>query len=218
VRWRHPERGLVSPDDFIAVAEETGLIIGLDRYVLGEACRQLGVWQGRFRDRAPLLLSVNLSSRQFMRADLVAYVEETLARTELRPGSLNLEITEPLLMNPLEHVNATTARLKTLGVGLYLDDFGTGYSSLAYLQRFPADALKVDRSFVQHMTGSTESGELVRTILVMARALGLRVVAEGVETPEVAAQLSALGCEYARGYLFAKPLSAEQAEAFIASL
>lgn len=151
-----------------------------------------------------------------MREDLFGFVEQTLAQTELHANSLSLEITENLLMNQLERVNVTTAQLRELGVGLYLDDFGTGYSALAYLQRFPADVLKIDRSFVQPMLESAQSGELVRTVLVMARALGMRVIAEGVETSEVSAQLSVLGCEYGQGYLFAQPLSAEQAETFIA--
>ena len=219
LRWQHPERGLVLPGDFIAVAEETGLIIDLDRHVLRAGCEQLRAWQTRFPQirsgSEPLSLSVNLSSKQFMREDLFGFVEQTLVQTELHANNLNLEITENLLMSPLERVSVATAQLKALGVGLYLDDFGTGYSSLAYLQRFPADVLKIDRSFVQPMLESAQSGELVRTVLVMARALGMRVIAEGIETSEVAAQLSALGCEYGQGYLFAEPLSAEQAEAFI---
>ena len=210
VRWQHPERGLLFPGDFISVAEETELIIELDRYVLRAACEQLSAWQKQFPQARsvsePLFLSVNLSSKQFMREDLPAFVEQTLFQTELGASILNLEITENLLINQFERVDSTTAQLKALGVGLYLDDFGTGYSSLAYLQRFPADVLKIDRSFVQPLLSSAQSAELVRTVLVMARALGMRVVAEGVETREVSAQLSALGCEYGQGYLFAKTL------------
>ena len=220
VRWQHPERGLVFPGDFMAVAEETGLIVQLDRLVLRAACEQLSAWQTRFppsaTSLAPLCLNVNLSSRQFAREDLFAFVEQTLVQTKLPANRLNLEITESLLMDQLKRVDTTTARLRALGVGLHLDDFGTGYSSLAYLQRFPADVLKIDRSFVQPMLSSAQSGELVRTVLVMAQALGMKVVAEGIETREVAAQLRALGCEYGQGYLFAEPLSAERAEAFIA--
>ena len=220
VRWQHPERGLLFPGDFISVAEETELIIELDRYVLRAACEQLSAWQKQFPQARsvsePLFLSVNLSSKQFMREDLPAFVEQTLSQTELGASILNLEITENLLINQFERVDSTTAQLKALGVGLYLDDFGTGYSSLAYLQRFPADVLKIDRSFVQPLLSSAQSAELVRTVLAMAQTLGMGVVAEGIETREVAAQLSALGCEYGQGYLFAKPLSAEEAEAFIA--
>ena len=224
VRWQHPERGLLHPGDFIAVAEETGLIVELDRYVLRAACEQLSSWQTQFSQTEPvsaapqefLSLNVNFSSRQFGRRDLFRFVEQTLLETGLRAGSLNLEITESLLMDRLESVDLMTAQLRALGVGLYLDDFGTGYSSLAYLQRFPADVLKIDRSFVQPLLSSAQSAELVRTVLVMAQALGMGVVAEGIETREVAAQLGALGCEYGQGYLFAEPLSAEEAEAFIA--
>ena len=224
VRWQHPERGLLAPADFISVAEETGLIVELDRYVLRAACEQLSSWQTRFSQAQfsssvalpGLSLNVNFSSRQFGREDLAGFVEQTLRETGLRAGSLNLEITESLLMAQLESVDLMTAQLRALGVGLYLDDFGTGYSSLAYLQRFPADVLKIDRSFVQPLLVSAQSAELVRTVLVMAQALGMGAVAEGIETREVAAQLSALGCEYGQGYWFAEPLSAEEAEAFIA--
>ncbi len=215
VRWQHPERGLLLPGDFIAVAEETGLIIQLDSYVLRAACQQFGVWQKEFLQ--PLFLNVNVSSRQFVRQDLGTFVEHTLLEAGLPPSTLNLEITENVLVDRLESVDRTTAQLRALGVGLYLDDFGTGYSSLSYLQRFPADTLKIDRSFVGPLLDSAQSAELVKTMLLMARALGMGAVAEGIESLEVAAQLRALGCEYGQGYWFAEPLSAEAAAAFIAA-
>ena len=215
VRWQHPERGLLLPGDFIAVAEETGLVIQLDSYVLNAACQQFGVWQKEFAQ--PFFLNVNVSSRQFVRQDLGAFVEQTLLEADLPPNTLNLEITENVLIEQLESVDYTTAQLRALGVGLYLDDFGTGYSSLSYLQRFPANTLKIDRSFVEPLLVSAQSAELVKTMLLMARALGMGAVAEGIERPEVAAQLSAFGCAYGQGYWFAEPLSAEAAAAFVAA-
>ena len=216
LRWRHPRRGLLAPADFIATAEETALVVPLDRYVVAQACRQLKTWRDEGAPDA-LFLNVNLSSQQFMRADLVTYLEETLRQTALSPKNLNVEITENLLMNVLEPVNRSINGLKRLGVSLHLDDFGKGYSSLAYLQRFPADALKIDRSFTQQLTRSAQGEALVKTMLMMARTLGMRAVAEGVETKEEVARLRALGCAYAQGYFFSKPLSAEQAGAFMAS-
>ena len=214
LRWQHPERGLLLPAEFLATAEETALIVRLDRYVLTRACQQLSHWRaGGAPER--LSLSVNVSSRQFMRPDLVAYIGRTLEQLALDPQRLNLEITENLLMNHSEPVDTTVTQLKALGVGLHLDDFGKGYSSLAYLQRFPADRLKIDRSFTQQLTRSAQGGELVRTILMMARTLGMKVVAEGIESEAELAQLKALGCAFGQGYLFSEPLNAEQASAFI---
>ena len=217
LRWRHPERGLLLPADFIATAEETALVVPLDRYVVAQACQQLKAWRDGGASHT-LFLNVNLSSQQFMRADLVTYVEETLRQTALDPQNLNVEITENLLMNVLEPVNAAINGLKSLGVGLHLDDFGKGYSSLSYLQRFPADALKIDRSFTHQLTRSAQGEALVKTMLMMARTLGMRAVAEGVETEEEVARLKALGCAYGQGYFFSQPLSVEQAGAFMASL
>ncbi len=214
LRWRHPERGLLLPADFLATAEETALIVRIDRYVLREACQQLSWWRN-WGAPERLSLSVNLSSRQFTRPDLVAYVGRTLEQLELDPARLNLEITENLLMNHQEPVDTTVTQLKALGVGLHLDDFGKGYSSLAYLQRFPADRLKIDRSFTQQLTRSAQGGELVRTILMMARTLGMRVVAEGIESEEELAQLKALGCAFGQGYLFSEPLNAKRATTFM---
>ena len=212
IRWRHPERGLLLPAEFMAAAEETSLVVQLDRYVLEEACYRLRGWQERMD---ALFLNVNLSSLQFTRADLATYVEEALRRTGLRPESLNLEITANLLMNASEPVDTLITQLKRLGVGLHIDDFGKGYSSLAYLQRFPANALKIDRSFTRQLTRSNQGHGLVRTMLMMAQTLDMKVVAEGIETEEELAQLKALGCEYGQGYLFAEPLSAEQAGALV---
>jgi diguanylate cyclase (GGDEF)-like protein len=205
VRWQHPERLLVSPAEFIPLAEETGLIIEIDRWVLRTACAQLKAWSG---DNPDLTLSVNLSSRQFARPDLAPFVAGVLAELHLEPCRLKLELTEGLLMDLSLGVRETLAALRQLGLKLHIDDFGTGYSALSYLQRFDADALKVDRSFVLKMLENEDSAELVRTIVNMAHNLGMQVVAEGVETVEQYTLLRALGCEYVQGYLFSEPVPA----------
>jgi len=213
VRWRRPQ-GFLTPDAFIPLAEETGLIIELDRQVLREACRQLSAWRAEFPG-ADLNVNVNLSSQQFMRGDLVREVERALQQSGLGAEQLNLELTERLVMHPTALADALVAQLAALGVGLCLDDFGTGYASLSYLQRFPATSLKIDRSFVGKM--NTQKGvSLIRGVATIAREFGMRVVAEGMETEAQLERLQALGCEYGQGYFFAKPLSAEQAHDFIA--
>ncbi|MEO0756507.1 MAG: EAL domain-containing protein [Cyanobacteria bacterium J06648_16] len=211
LRWLHPERGFVSPGDFIPVAEETGLIIPLGRWILETACRQMHQWNQQFPQEPPLFMSVNLSGRQFNQTDLVEQIEQALALTQLDRRSLKLELTESIAME-----NVTTAidqllRLKKMGLQISLDDFGTGYSSLSYLHRFSTDTLKVDRSFVSRMEQATEDGEIVSTIIALGHKLGMTVVAEGIETPSHLQQLRSLRCDYGQGYLFAKPLSAQQA-------
>ena len=214
VRWPHPVHGLVSPAEFIPLAEETGLIIDLDRLVLREACAQVASWQKRFPEHA-LSLSVNLSGQQFLRADLVAYVEKVLADTGLSAQSLRLELTETVMINASAAVQDTIARLKRLGVGLHIDDFGTGYSSLSYLQHLPTDTLKIDRSFIDRLLLGREGEELVRTIISMAHNLGMSVVAEGVETRAQLDLLILLGCEYVQGYFLSRPLAAADAARFL---
>ena len=208
MRWQHPERGLVSPGEFIPLAEEAGLIIELDRWVLRTACAQLKAWSS---GNPELTLSVNLSSRQFARPDLAPFVLGVLEEFHLEPYRLKLELTEGLLMDLSTGVRETLTMLRKLGLRLHIDDFGTGYSSLSYLQRFDADALKVDRSFVLKMLESEDDAELVRTIVSMAHNLGMKVVAEGVETAEQYKLLRALGCEYVQGYLFSRPVTATAA-------
>ena len=215
VRWQHPTLGTVSPTSFIPLAEETGLIIELDRWVLREACRQLKHWQQQYPLIPPLTINVNLSSRQFLEADLVNFVRSMFEETGVQPEHLKLEVTESVLMQHAEAVMIAFEQLKALGVKLYIDDFGTGYSSLSYLQRFPVDTLKIDRSFVDNMVKTPESAELVKTIIAMAQALKLSVVAEGIETEAQLAQLNALGCSRGQGYLFAKPLTVEGATAML---
>lgn len=216
LRWQHPTRGLLLPKAFLKLAYETGLIIAIDRFVWGEACTQITRWQRRFAQ--PLRLTLNLSTQQFYHPDLPEVLKTLLRDTGANPSTLGLEITEQTLLESSSRVTQTLAALKAFGFKLYLDDFGTGYSSLSYLQRFPLDVLKVDQSFVESMTRNEESAELVRTILSMAQNLGLRSVAEGVETEAQLTSLRELGCEQVQGFLFAKPLSPEEAEAFITAM
>ena len=206
VRWQHPERGLIPPGAFIPVAEETGLIVPLGQWVLDVACRQVAAWHGEFTAEPPLVLSVNLSPRQFQLPHLADEVGRTLRETGLPPGCLKLEITEGVLMLDIEKTAATLRRLKDLGIKLAIDDFGTGYSSLSYLKQLPLDVLKIDRTFVSGLGQKQEDGAIVRTIISLAKSLDLTVTGEGIETEAQAGLLSAWGCDCGQGYLFGKPL------------
>ncbi len=217
VRWQHPQRGLVSPLEFIPTAEETGLIVPIGAWVLRAACEQMYLWQQQFPTPRPLAVSVNLSCKQFVQADLVEHVEHVLRDTGLEPHSLKLEITESVLMEQTSSITTMLGRLHALGVQLSLDDFGTGYSSLSYLHRFPIQTLKIDRSFVSGMNVDSKNAEIVRTIIALARNLSMDVVAEGVETAEHLAALRALQCHYGQGYWFAKPLDVPAATALLAA-
>jgi diguanylate cyclase (GGDEF)-like protein/PAS domain S-box-containing protein len=215
VRWQHPEQGLVSPAKFVPIAEETGLIIPLGQWVLREACCQLKKWHEAFPHESPLTVSVNLSSRQFSQPSLIGQIRQTLIDTGLDAHCLKLEITESAIMENTESAMDMLLQLKAMGIQLSVDDFGTGYSSLGYLYRFPMDLLKIDQSFISRVDVDGEKLELVRTIITLAWNLGMDVVAEGVETTKQLAQLKALKCEYAQGYLFSKPLTKENATALI---
>ncbi|HYY96234.1 MAG TPA: EAL domain-containing protein, partial [Pyrinomonadaceae bacterium] len=217
VRWQHPERGLLYPEEFLALAEETGLIIQIDRWVLREACRQIRAWQERFPSEPHLCVSVNLSARHFSAPNLLGHVEAVLQESGLDAGCLKLEITESVLMSEADAVTRTLAQLKALGIELQLDDFGTGYSSLSYLHRFPVGALKIDRAFVSRIGPSGANSEIARAIATMAHSLGMGVVGEGVETEEQLAELKAMGCECAQGNFFAEPLDAAAAESLMTS-
>jgi EAL domain-containing protein (putative c-di-GMP-specific phosphodiesterase class I) len=217
VRWHHPERGIVSPLDFIPLAEETGMIIPIGQYVLCEACRQASQWQAKFPAEQPLSISVNLSSKQFSQPDLVDQVEQTLRENHLETHSLILEITESVVMENAEAATAALVELKALGVQLSIDDFGTGYSSLSYLHSFPINSLKIDRSFIGKMNVDNTNLEIVRTVVALACSLGMNVTAEGIETAEQLAQLRALQCQYGQGYLFSKPLDSEAAAKLLSS-
>jgi diguanylate cyclase (GGDEF)-like protein/PAS domain S-box-containing protein len=216
IRWRHPERGLVSPADFIPVAEDTELIIPIGQWVLHEACRQVRAWQLASPLAAPLTISVNLSGKQFKQPDLVRQVKQTLYQTGLDARHLRLEITESMVMEDAEAATAMLMQLRALNVQLSIDDFGTGYSSLSYLHRFPVNILKIDRSFVGRMAVDQESMGIVETIITLASKLKMDVVAEGIETNEQWTKLKALHCNYGQGYLFSKPVSAEAAGQLVA--
>ena len=213
VRWQHPVRGLISPMDFIPVAEEGGQIVEIGKWVLREACFQIQRWQEKFPADKPLYMTVNLSARQFTQPDLIDQVSNILAETGVDPAYLKLEITESMVMDDFESAAAMLFQLRALGVRLSIDDFGTGYSSLTYLHRFPIDTLKIDRSFVNCM--DKENMEIVRTILMLAENLGMDAVAEGVETQEQLTLLRSLNCQSGQGYFFSKPLDVAGAEVII---
>lgn len=211
VRWMHPVRGLVSPADFIPLAEDTGLIVPIGRWVLEESLRQLSEWRGGCAEACDLSVSVNLSPRQLSQPDLVEVVADALARYGVEPDRLKLELTETALMENADAVAEKLSALRALGVGLSLDDFGTGYSSLGHLHRFPFQALKVDQSFVRGLVGAAGNSGIVRAILSLARSLEMTTIAEGVETDRETAVLRELGCPYGQGYLFSRPVPAEEA-------
>ncbi len=215
LRWQHPDRGFISPVEFIPVAEETGLIVPIGSWVLREACQQTQRWQQLLTNHTPLTMSVNLSGKQFTQPDLLDQVDQILRDTGLDTRSLKLEITESVMMANAESATKMLLKLKALGVQLHIDDFGTGYSSLSYLHRFPIDQLKVDRSFVQRMGAEDESSEIVRAIVTLAHNLGMKVTAEGVESAEQLRYLRELDCEYGQGYFFFRPLDAQAAERLI---
>lgn len=216
VRWTHPQRGLLSPAEFIEVADQSGLIVPIGELVLRAACQEAVMWpQGA--DGQPLRASVNLSPRQVSHPSLVDSVAEILEDTGLKGSRLDLEITETVLIEDTDMALETLNDLKALGVGLVLDDFGTGYSSLAYVKRFPIDMLKIDRSFVSGLARGSEDTAIVSAVISMGQALRVKVVAEGVETCEQAAQLRSLGCQYAQGFLYAKPLAPDSIFDFLSS-
>jgi diguanylate cyclase (GGDEF)-like protein len=216
VRWQHPDRGIVSPADFIPVAEQSGLIVPLGRGVLERACAEAVSWNERRDGRDPLRVAVNFSPRQLSHPRAVEMVIETLENAGLPADQLCVEITESALVEDAAATLATLNRLKEIGVRLALDDFGTGYSSLTYVRRFPIDTLKIDRSFIDGIVGSTEDEAIVTAVLSMGRALGVHVVAEGVETEEQADRLRTLGCTLAQGYLFSRPISGDAARRLVA--
>jgi len=213
-RWNHPKLGRLSPAEFINIAEETGLIVELGLLVLDRAARQLSTWQRTLRHREPLFASVNVSSRQLLRHDLIQDLRTVLGRAPLARGSLKLELTESTVMENPEHAAQMLHRIRELGAGLALDDFGTGYSSLAYLQRFPFDTIKIDQSFVR-MSAKGTRPVILRSMIALAHDLGMDVVAEGAESDSDAVELFQLGCEYAQGFVFGEPMSAERARALL---
>jgi diguanylate cyclase (GGDEF)-like protein/PAS domain S-box-containing protein len=211
IRWQHPDRGMISPADFIPVAEDTELIIPIGHWVLLEACRQVREWQLAFPSETPLSISVNLSGKQFKQPDLVGQVKQILYQTGLDPRCLRLEITESMVMEDAEAATAMLRQLRSLNVQLSIDDFGTGYSSLSYLHRFPVNILKVDKSFVGRMSVDEESLGIVETIITLASKLKMDVVAEGIETAGQWDKLKGFQCKYGQGFLFSRPVPADAA-------
>jgi len=214
-RWQRPE-GLVSPADFIPVAEETGLIVPMNRQLLREACEQLLAWQAQFPANPPLTLSVNVTAKEFARADLSEEIGKTMQHTGFNPRNLQLEIVETVAMGDAEKSGRGLEELKQLGARLSIDDFGTGYSSLSRLRRMPVDTLKIDRVFISSMENDPESREIVRVIINLAHNFGLKVVAEGTETEAQIQQLRDLQCESAQGYFFSKPVDSQAASQLLA--
>ncbi|WP_068826138.1 putative bifunctional diguanylate cyclase/phosphodiesterase [Pseudomonas sp. BMS12] len=212
LRWQHPQHGLLGPDRFIPVAEQCGLIVEVGDWVLNEACRQVMLWQAAGLPR--FVVSINLSAVQFRRGNLELRIREALARYGLSPGCLELELTESILLQDSEALIAVLARLKALGVRLSIDDFGTGYSNLTYLQRFCVDKLKIDQSFVRNLQSNPQDRAIVTAIVQMARSLGLHTTAEGVEDEATRALLAELGCDQGQGYLFARPMAAQECTQF----
>ncbi len=217
VRWQHPDRGLVSPGEFLPVAEELGVIVEIDHWMLEEACCQLLAWERGAERRTAFAINVNLSSRHFAQGDVVAEVRGALARSKCPGNRLKLEITESSLMTDPDSTARALAQLRELGARICVDDFGTGYSSLGYLHRFPIDVIKIDRAFVMEIGGKGREGAIVAAIVSLSRHLGMEVVAEGIETQEQLAALRAIGCTYGQGFLFSKPVSGEEAQGWFGS-
>jgi diguanylate cyclase (GGDEF)-like protein/PAS domain S-box-containing protein len=216
VRWQHPQRGLIPPVKFISLAEETGLIIPIGYWVLRQACSQMRAWHDEYPRNPPLTISVNLSAKQFAQPDLIRQIEVILQETGLDPRCLRLEITEGVVMQNADSTIQMLLQLRALNVQLHIDDFGTGYSSFSYLYRFPIQSLKIDRSFISRMGIGDENSEIVRTIVNLARNLGMEVIAEGIETTEQLALLNELQCECGQGFHFSQPVDCAAAGSLIA--
>jgi EAL domain-containing protein (putative c-di-GMP-specific phosphodiesterase class I) len=214
IRWKHPERGMVSPAHFIPLAEETGLILPIGQWVLETACAQLKKWQQDELTRN-LTLAVNVSAKQFRQTDFVEKIQETVQRHAINPKLLKLELTESLLQENIEETIGIMVLLNVIGIQFSLDDFGTGYSSLQYLKRLPLDQLKIDQSFVQDITSDNSDIAVVRATIAMAQSLKLNVIAEGVETDEQRQLLLKNGCTNYQGYLFGRPVSIEEFDAIL---
>ncbi|MFL6449895.1 MAG: putative bifunctional diguanylate cyclase/phosphodiesterase [Bryobacteraceae bacterium] len=214
VRWRHPKRGLISPDEFVSLAEETGLIVPLGDWVLDQACRQISLWRQEIPGADALTMHVNMASAQIGRQDTPVRVHDCLQRHRLPPEALHLEITESSVIQKPDLTARVLERLRRANVQVWLDDFGTGHSSLSSLHQFALSGLKIDRSFVQQM-GDSSSGLITRAILGLSQNLGLQVTAEGIETARQADELEGLGCEFGQGYYFSKPLPTSTAARYI---
>jgi EAL domain-containing protein (putative c-di-GMP-specific phosphodiesterase class I) len=215
IRWKHPEKGMVSPVVFIPVAEETGLISPMGWWILDTACRQLKDWQDRDCVEPDVTVAVNISGKQFLQVDFVEQLMAIVAKTGLPPRSLKLEVTESVIAQNPDKVKLILEEIRTSGIQLCIDDFGTGYSSFSYLHRFPFDVLKIDRSFIGNIDTDNEAWEISQALVAMSHKLDLKVVAEGVEKPEQLLRLGEMGCDLAQGYLMAKPMMVDEVEKFM---
>ena len=216
-RWLHPSRGLVSPAEFIPLAEETGLIIDIGRWLMLEACRQVRYWQDAYPFDLPSGISINLTSREFSQPDLIPTIQKVLSESGLPPSHLSLEITEGVILEDPEQRALTLESLRDLGVKVYIDDFGTGHASFNFMYSFPIDALKIDNSFIHRIGPAGENAEIVRTIIMLAQDYGMQVIGEGIETADQLAVLRDLRCRYGQGFYFARPMNAEKMDALLAS-
>ncbi len=210
VRWQHPQRGVVFPGEFITTAEEMGLIIPLGWQIAEMACAQAALWQAQL-PHLPFQITINFSIKQFYQKEFLASFQEIVRKTGVRADCLCIEVTESMLMEKPEVIRPILFEIKKMGVQIAIDDFGTGYSSLAYLHRFPLDTLKIDRSFVKEVLASQENHQIVRTIVELGKTLGMKVVAEGIETADQRERLLDMGCEFAQGYFWSPPVPAAQA-------
>jgi EAL domain-containing protein (putative c-di-GMP-specific phosphodiesterase class I) len=209
VRWNHPRRGLLPPIEFIPMAEETGLIVQVDRWVLLQACLQLQEWKSHIPEAKELTISVNISSKHINQPDLSQYIRDVIEETKIDPAYLKLEITESAILEKSEITNVLFTHMRELGVQIQIDDFGTGYSALSYLSKFPINALKIDHSFIRSMTEENNHTKIVQAIVMLSQRLGVGVIAEGIEEEALITRLKDLGCEYGQGYYFSRPLGSE---------
>ena len=216
IRWNHPQLGLLLPDDFVPLAEETGIIVPLGRFVMEQATKDLQLWQTHFPIERPIFASINISSRQLFRHDLAQDVREVLHQTDIAPGTMRLEVTETLVMENPEQAARSLTQIKELGAGISLDDFGTGYSSLSYLQRFPFDSLKLDRSFIARLEQHSATRTITQTVISLAHGLDMSLIAEGIETVEQQNILAEMGCDFVQGFYYGVPMNAREALDFIA--
>jgi EAL domain-containing protein (putative c-di-GMP-specific phosphodiesterase class I) len=215
LRWQHPQRGLLNPVEFLDVAEDTGLITPIDRWVLLQACQQMVTWQEQYRFDPPLTISVNLSGNQFCKSDIIDYIAWVLSESCLPPEQLKIEITENALMDFTEATLQVFHSLRSMGVQIQIDDFGIGYSSLSYLSQFPINALKIDQYFVQRISTDSNRLKIVQAIVMLTQRLDVVVIAEGVENAQQLEQLKEMGCEYGQGYYLARPMDDQHTEGLL---
>jgi EAL domain-containing protein (putative c-di-GMP-specific phosphodiesterase class I) len=215
IRWNHSKLGLVSPLEFISLAEENGTIIKIGQFVLEESCRQLQCWNKHFGYELPLTISVNVSAKQLLHRQFFASVVEIIEKYKVNPQNIKLEITESVVVENSDLVISVLKQLRAIGLSLSMDDFGTGYSSLSYLHKLPINTLKIDRSFVNQIENEAESSEIVKTIVLLAKNLNLDVVAEGIETEGQNLELTKMNCNFGQGFLFSKPLNVGEATTYL---